>query len=821
MYRFLCVLVCCFTLITTTAQDCSYKLQGVVQDFHDGELLELAQVYITPLQRTVSTDAQGTFEINGLCAGTYKLRVSHVSCEPKTLDVTIDADKKITVKLEHHVEELNDVKVLADVHDDHDSTTATQQVATATIEINSAATLGDALSSVKGVTTLKTGNSVTKPIIHGLYGSRVAIVNDGLRQQDQEWGVEHAPNIDLNAADNIQVIKGASALRYGGDAVGGTILINPRRILAKDTLVGKAILSGQSNGRGGAATASFSNFNKSGWYQQGTITAKRLGDYEAPGYVLSNTGSETYAANFSGGFKKFDYSFEAGYSYYQANIGILRTSHVGNVADLVRSINAREPLIIRDFTYDIDAPRQEVFHHALRLKGFKRFSELGKLSVDYGLQFNNRFEYDIRRTTDAPSLDIDLLTQNLAAHLKIDRFSNLTIETGIDAQYQINTPDVRSTGVRRLIPDYTSYRAGAFLSGLFKKGDHWIIDAGLRYDYYNIDAQKFYFNTRWEGLGYDEQYPQFEVRPDGASKILTNPVFDFHLFAFTAGAKYVLDSHQDLAINLSTANRAPNPSELFSDGLHHALATIELGRLDLEKEQSYKLNTVYHLNEGKFDFEINPYFNFIQNFVQLEPTGVELTTRGAFPVYQYRQTDARLFGVDAGASYTFDKFVAVDEESPYPSNDGEIAGKVRPSLTLAADFSYIHGTDLDLDRPLIDMPPAQFNLNATYYDLFIEDLDFDLSVQNVWEQQRFPDLDYPARTLNDDGTISEVIVEVSQPPPAYMLWNVGVSYAFAKARIRLSAQNLFNTEYRNYLNRQRFYADDIGRNIQLQFIYNL
>lgn len=80
---------------------------------------------------------------------------------------------------------------------------------------------------------LKTGNSVVKPIIHGLYGSRVAIVNDGMRQQDQEWGVEHAPNIDINTASTIEVIKGASALRYGGDAIGGTILITPARVIAK------------------------------------------------------------------------------------------------------------------------------------------------------------------------------------------------------------------------------------------------------------------------------------------------------------------------------------------------------------------------------------------------------------------------------------------------------------------------------------------------------------------------------------------------------------------------------------------------------------
>ena len=132
---------------------------------------------------------------------------------------------------------------------------------------------------------------------------------------------------------------------------------------------------------------------------------------------------------------------------------------------------------------------------------------------------------------------------------------------------------------------------------------------------------------------------------ENLGQIFTNPVFDYNLLAFTAGAKYFAGDHYDFAINVSTANRAPNPSELFSEGLHHALATIELGKLDLRKEQSYKLNLNGHLSKGAVDIEINPYLNIVQNFIQLVPTGLESTTRGAFPVYQYEQLNAILAGL--------------------------------------------------------------------------------------------------------------------------------------------------------------------------------
>jgi iron complex outermembrane receptor protein len=815
-------------LIGTAAQsqNCDFTIRGTVNDYHDGKPLQFAQIYVESMQRTFSTDENGKFKIEGLCTGDYTLKVSHIECDPKMVKIVVKGDQEISIFLEHHIEELDKVSVIADVHDNHKTTQSTQFITSRTLQEYSGATLGDALEQVSGVSTLKTGNSVVKPIIHGLYGSRVAIVNNGLRQQDQEWGVEHAPNIDPNAADNIEVVKGASALRYGGDAVGGTIVINPARILAQDTLLGNINLQGQTNGRGGSTSATVSNFRNSGWFQNATVTYRKLGDFEAPDYVLSNTGSETKAVNLRAGFKKFEYGVDLTYSYYQAEIGILRASHIGNVSDLVRGINSGEPAIVEDFTYNINSPKQDVDHHGIQLNAFKRFSQLGKLSFNYGFQYNNRLEFDIRRGANAgrASLDIDLTTHTTAFHLLIDKLDDFTIEAGVDASFQNNAPNP-DTNTRRLIPDYNSIKAGGFISAVHSPSDRWIFDAGLRYDIYDIDADKFYLNSRWENLGYDEQFSQFEVGVQG-NQILTNPQFQYDLYAITAGAKHIISDHYDFSINLSTANRAPNPSELFSDGLHHALATIELGRLDLEKEQSYKINSVFHMNSGNLDIEVSPHINFINDFIQLEPSGLELTTRGAFPVSQYRQIDARIYGLDVSTFYTFYKSSGNDEKlnSQFNEKTDEVPFKF---IEINADFAYIHGTNLDDDVPLIDMPPAQMNLQGIWYDAFAKALQLKIGFQHVWEQNRFPNLDYEVSVINDQGMEERERVRISQPPAAYSLMNFGVGYDLTsswlgdrtKTKINLTVNNLLNTEYRNYLNRQRFYADDVGRDIQLQVVY--
>jgi iron complex outermembrane receptor protein len=803
----------------THAQECTLVLQGKITDFHDSQPLELAQIYVEQLQKTYISKSDGSYEITDLCPGNYNISISHYDCDTKKTEIKIDQNKTLHITLEHHINDLKEMKILADVHDNHSNTQSSTRIKAKTIQQYSGASLGDALATVSGVSTLKTGNSVVKPIIHGLYGSRVAIVNDGMRQQDQEWGVEHAPNIDINTASTIEVIKGASALRYGGDAIGGTILITPARVIAKDTLNGHAIMQGQTNGRGGSATTTVNNYRKSGWYQQATLTYKKLGDFEAPDYVLSNTGSETTAVKLGIGFKTFEYGASAKYSYYQSEIGILRASHIGNASDLVRSINSGQPLIINDFTYNIEAPKQQVAHHGLQFNAFKRFAGLGKLSMDYSFQFNNRKEFDIRRGENAgrASLDMDLQTQNISVYAMVDAFENTIYEAGIDYMTQVNRPDA-ATEVRRLIPDYNANKVGAFTSVTHNPSENWVLDAGLRYDRYHINATKFYLQSRWEDLGYDEQFASFEIGREG-NQIKTQPEFQYDLFAFTAGAKYEFNTDYDLSINLSSANRAPNPSELFSDGLHHALATIELGRLDLRKEQSYKINTAFHVNKGRLDLEINPYLNFVNDFIQLVPTGLETTIRGAFPVFQYEQINARLYGIDLHASYDFWTKKPAKKRYTHPN---ELVYKAIKLLSLETNMSYIHGTSTSDEEPLIDMPPAQIQTQLTWYNAGIQNFDLYVSNHAVFQQNRFPDNNFPVSIPNDEGQLITSTVDISSTPAAYSLWNVGASYAFAKAntKINLTVNNLLNSQYRNYLNRQRFYADEIGRDLQLQIIYN-
>lgn len=219
IYSFMLIL-CGFAL--TNAQQ-TYAVQGTVQDFHDKTMLENAVVKIGDL--STKTDKNGKFSFNKIPAGKYILIAKHPDCNDYTENVGVTQDLHLTITLEHHIQDIETVTI----HGSHKSngSLVVKTLDKAEIDRNSTDNLGNLLTKISGVSALKTGNNISKPIIHGLYGSRISILNNGVKLAEQEWGVEHAPNVDINNFQHIDVIKGASALKYGSDAIGGVVVLEP------------------------------------------------------------------------------------------------------------------------------------------------------------------------------------------------------------------------------------------------------------------------------------------------------------------------------------------------------------------------------------------------------------------------------------------------------------------------------------------------------------------------------------------------------------------------------------------------------------------
>ncbi|MBE98882.1 TonB-dependent receptor [Flavobacterium coralii] len=755
--------------------------------------LDGAHIHIGALHGITAPD--GSYEVHNIPGGEQRVVISYIGY--KTLDTIIffHNDVRLNAILKPESLKLEEV-VVSERQKVAQSSIQQQRLTTETIEQYSSATLGDALQRLPGVYALRTGTSIVKPVINGLHSSRVPIISNNVRLEDQQWGVEHAPNLDINAAGRISVIKGTNALQYGGDAVGGLVLAEPMKVL-KDTLFGKSILTLNSNGRGSSLATSLHKGNETGWAYNAGGSLKYMGDREAPDYVISNTGNRE--ANFAGDvrYSAEKYSLTGYYSFYNAAIGIAKASHTGSSADMARAINSGIPGVIEPFTYNIGNPRQEIQHHLAKLEYDRKLDD-ATLNIQYAFQFNRRQEFDLRRGNfrDVPALDLTLITHSAQINW-VKYLGASVIKAGGNASLQDNTasPD---TGIQPLIPNYNKTEAGAYTVFSHSFTDNFSAEAGLRYDFAQITASKYYQITRWENLGYDGEFDNF-ITGERGTQYLTAPEFTYNNISAGVGARQLLGSDYEVVANAGLAMRNPNPSELFSDGLHHSNGTIELGDLGLEREKALKLSAGFIKNGETFTFEATPFVNIINNFIYLQPTGAETTIRGAFPVYNYRQANAVLTGIDISSTW-------------------------KPLQNLQCDFAFawVNGNNTKDDLPLVDMPPVNFS-NTIRYNWQWHNLFTELRSEAVLRQERFPDYNF-FTDIPQNGELTPILVDVSTPPAGYHLLHFRSGAQFAVGRssmaVSLSVYNIFNTSYRDYLNRQRLYTDEPGRNIQLQIKFN-
>ena len=783
------------------SQSCDLIIKGEITDLHDNSQLIGALVRIQGTNFFSQTDLDGTYEIKGLCPGKYNLVISHPECTAINKKLNLKQSRVYNLELEHHVNKLDEIIVT-------DSKVSKlrksiQEVSLNISDINSygSNTLVEALNYIPGASILKTGNSIGKPIIHGMYGSRVGIVTDDFRQYDQQWGPDHSPNIDFDSFDIIQLIKGAAALKYGGDTSAGSIILSSKRKKLKDTLFGKSSINIESNGRGGKFSSRLEKNYSNGFYINGNFTGKRYGDFNTPDYILSNSGFKE--ANFSIKLGKdlINKGWNLKYSNYNLEPGILKSSHIGNVQDLFYALNSNEPSIINDFTYNIEAPKQIAKHQKLTLRYFKSFENNTKLELGYNFQNNKRKEFDIRRggRTGIPVVDLLLKTHTLNGSLSGIDIKNWNFELGLNGFFQDNfsTPD---TGVKRLIPDYIKFETGIYFLGNFQKSNAFLWEWGLRLDHVSYDSKKYYYKSVWNERNYNILFKGFETGQDFTNQILTNPKFNYLNVSAQTGASLNISNELKFKISYILSQRAPNPSELFSDGLHHAMAAIEYGSLSLEPETSHKFLFSFSKNNKNYKWSLEPYISKTFGYIFIEPTGLKQTIRGAFPVWTYDSTDAFMTGIDINSSININRRLMFD-----------------------VGASYIYAEDILNKEPIILIPPLN-----TFQKLKFTPLkgmwSLEFTHQTSAKQNRFPNSNFIFDYIEDGKLVSET-VDISSSPRGFQKLDAIFSILIGnknniRSNLRLIIQNITNSDYRDYLNRMRFYSSEIGRNFQVQLNFN-
>jgi ABC-2 type transport system permease protein len=333
-------------------------LRGIVRDNATNKPLSGARILLLETRRGALSGKDGSFVLQST-SDAQTLRVSLLGYE--TLENRIESSSQDTITLDIRLK-LGAVRLgTARVETERlaAENMPTQNVTTVSgqeLERSRGQTLGESLQNVAGITLLQTGASIAKPVIRGLHSQRVIVVNAGVQQEGQQWGAEHAPEIDPFAAQRIEVVRGAAGVEYGAGAIGGVIRVEPRHIPHGDWFGGEAQMALFSNNSQGALSLALeggkidigekntllnSLGNGFGWRVQGS--ARKAGDSRAPNYVIGNTGFQEINGSAAFGYTGEKLSIEAYYSLFTTELGIFRGSHIGNLNDVLRAIEAGRP----------------------------------------------------------------------------------------------------------------------------------------------------------------------------------------------------------------------------------------------------------------------------------------------------------------------------------------------------------------------------------------------------------------------------------------------------------------------------------------------
>jgi len=755
-----------FLPIFGSAQNCNVAVQGLVTDHDSEEPLELVNIYIQETQQGFLTNDQGIFQIADLCPGDYHLTISHIGCEATYLFLELAVDTVIQITMEHSVNVLEDV--IVEGSSQSRTIQSAQAISEQGITDNANKNLSTLLESIAGVSTLKNGSGISKPVIHGLFGNRIIILNNGVAQSGQQWGNDHSPEIDALVASKIRVVKGVAALEYAGAGLGGVVMVEPSAIGREPHLHGKGTYFFESNGRGHGANLQLKQYtSRLAWKINGTF--KKRGDQKTADYFLNNSGSQemNVALQLEKSFSsKFFTTFY--FSSFNTKLGVLRGSHIGNLTDLSTAFERKVPFFTEDnFSYNIEAPKQQVNHQFLKLTGKYFFNDDKWLETIIAGQLNQRKEFDVRRSGLTGVAALSLQQYNLMVTSKYNQrvSSTLDVVTGLQFNLTDNTNDP-GTGILPLIPDYLSNEIGGFVR-LTKQIEKSSFELGARYDFLQQSVATITRST-----------PRSIERFDNA----------FHNLSVSTGWTYLFHPTLRLTGNLGFATRNPAINELYSGGLHQGVSGIEEGNINLKTERSLKSTLSFSGSKhDNFSFEFLGYYQRIDDYIFLNPQDeIRLTIRGAFPVFNYEQTDARIYGLDLTGKW-----------------------QIAPAFYTNLSYSFIRGKDLTNNLPLVNIPANTINLSIAYEvpkqvklnKVIFENIVFEIENRYVFKQNNL-----------------EADQDFVLPPGAYYL--LGASFAsdvqLAKLRLRFftKIENALNVKYRDYLNRQRYFADDPGINFK-------
>ncbi len=542
------------------------------------------------------------------------------------------------------------------------STTPVSILSGEALEKARAATLGDTLNSLPGVTSNYFGPVASSPIIRGLDGPRVKILQNGLDVSDaSRVGPDHFTTVEASTATQIEVLRGPSTLLFGSGAIGGIVNVVDNRLpqTRRDEISGKAdafydsvsnekTLTTELNGGKGELAWHFNGFTRS------------TDDFEVPEFSaedgdkldsIENSFIDADGFTFGGGWIGDDVNLALSFGTQKSQYGIPGHGHEEEEGHEEEGEehegedeHGEEDPVFADLSQD-------------RVQFVANWTNLGGFFTD--LHWHNAY-------TDYQHSEIEDGAPGTT-------FKNDTLESRFWGEHkEIN-------GWRGVLGlHYTDSDFAAEGDEAFTPSTQTDTLALFLVEERKIDNTLWQLGARVERTSHDPDEQFFSENPSA-----TPDATDFTAVSLSAGLVHQLSQYNSIAVNISHSERAPSAAEIYSNGLHIATSTFEIGAgytivpeeggdendfnlvpsaNAVDTEVANNIDLTYRIQNDQVHASFSIFYNQIDNFLYLRNTGLELEDsheeegeeeeeghegEELLPIFQYTQTDAEFYGFEA------------------------------------------------------------------------------------------------------------------------------------------------------------------------------
>ncbi|HBS41626.1 MAG TPA: hypothetical protein DEA26_03020 [Oceanospirillales bacterium] len=529
-----------------------------------------------------------------------------------------------------------------------------------------ASSLGETLGQQPGIQNSGFGASVGRPVVRGLGGGRLKILQDGMEAVDaSSISPDHAVAAETDHAHQVEVLRGPATLMYGGGAIGGVVNVVGQNHGDVDEQT--RLRAGYETANTGRFFAADTNQREGNWGWNLGLSERRTEDYRIPddagevhveddGSVVHHEAESDYLDNSdieyqrqgTAGVRYFGRGTETAVNvgYLSSKFGLPGHSHEEEHEDEgaeeehtdeeAHGEEGEARVNLDSYRVGFEHIHSDPFDGAREWKTLLSYTDYEHSEGHEGEAHEEEDHAEEEEGHDEEHEEHGMTTFSkkvwtLRSELAFEPVAGISQLLGVDAKAQ----EFSAIGAEALLPSTDTLATGLFWLGE-KRWDDLIVSTGARWDY--VSHSPSAFDEIGDACGF--------TAADIDDK-------EFSDFSASAGMSYAFTDAVKMNASVTSASRAPDAEELYSCGAHESTFSYEVGNPDLESERSLNLELGLSARQGDFDSSVSVYRNRVSNFIYagalLEDGSV--VEEHELPVYVFTQDEAILKGAEIELGY--------------------------------------------------------------------------------------------------------------------------------------------------------------------------